>query len=308
MSQERPWFEALASCLPDGVALLEEDWSIIWANRRLAAMLCRSDSLAGLSPAEFVEDFAAVRDALVYRLAHEARADHAVTLLPADGTRIPCILFAVRCGAESPARWSVCFRDASDLEELRRRLTDRDRSHAFLKSGTSDLIVRVDARYTVLWSNEPAASLFPGGTALTARLSGASRSALHEAVASVSDPDTRREIALESAPGAAPYFALRGVLRVVTGEDGDFAGVSMILRDDTEAHRVAVLSRRLGLSPREEEVIGYLVQGYTNLNIASILGITESGVKYHVRNVFARAHVASRTELMAQLMSEGEPR
>lgn len=302
VSHEKPWFEALVSCLPDGVALVAEDWSIVWANRRLAALVGREGSLASVNVDAFVEDFPAVRDAVLYRLGRETRADHRVVLRTADGAHVPAAIFVACCGPEVAARWSICVRDMSESEDMRRRILEREQSHSFLKAATSDLIIRTDARFAVLWSNESAESLFPPGTLLPARLSEQSRDALADAAAAPAG--VRRDVFLESAPSAASFFALRGVVRILAEEDGSFAGISMILRDDSSARRLERLSRRLGLSPREEEVIGHLVQGYTNLNIASILGISESGVKFHVRNVFARAQVSSRTELMALFLGD----
>jgi DNA-binding CsgD family transcriptional regulator len=35
--------------------------------------------------------------------------------------------------------------------------------------------------------------------------------------------------------------------------------------------------------------------------MAMILGLSESGVKFHVKNIMGKARVSSRTELLAQL-------
>lgn len=49
------------------------------------------------------------------------------------------------------------------------------------------------------------------------------------------------------------------------------------------------------LTNREHEVLGYLVRGGTNREIAKALGISERTVKNHMRNIFTKLGVADRT-------------
>jgi DNA-binding CsgD family transcriptional regulator len=51
---------------------------------------------------------------------------------------------------------------------------------------------------------------------------------------------------------------------------------------------------RFGLTPRATETLLWLAQGKTNPDIAVILGITESTVKKHVREIFKKLGVATR--------------
>jgi len=48
------------------------------------------------------------------------------------------------------------------------------------------------------------------------------------------------------------------------------------------------------LSPRESEVLERLVQGYSNKVIARSIGISESTVRFHLRNMFVKLNVNSR--------------
>jgi DNA-binding NarL/FixJ family response regulator len=50
----------------------------------------------------------------------------------------------------------------------------------------------------------------------------------------------------------------------------------------------------LGLTPRAAEALLWLAQGKTNLDIATILGITESTVKKHVQEMFDKLGVETR--------------
>ena len=51
------------------------------------------------------------------------------------------------------------------------------------------------------------------------------------------------------------------------------------------------------LTVREVEVQDLVRNGFTNLNIAAHLHITEGTVKFHVSQLLKKAHVISRTEL-----------
>ncbi|WP_442853132.1 LuxR C-terminal-related transcriptional regulator [Arthrobacter sp. MA-N2] len=59
------------------------------------------------------------------------------------------------------------------------------------------------------------------------------------------------------------------------------------------------------LAARELEVLQHLVAGHRNRTIASTLGISENTVKFHVRNLFKKLDVGSRTEAIALAHSHG---
>jgi DNA-binding CsgD family transcriptional regulator len=59
------------------------------------------------------------------------------------------------------------------------------------------------------------------------------------------------------------------------------------------------------LAERELEVLQHLVAGHRNRTIASTLGISENTVKFHVRNLFRKLDVGSRTEAIALAHSHG---
>jgi RNA polymerase sigma factor (sigma-70 family) len=50
------------------------------------------------------------------------------------------------------------------------------------------------------------------------------------------------------------------------------------------------------LTERETQIIHLLPKGYTNKEIANILGITESTVETHLDRIFRKLDVRSRTE------------
>jgi DNA-binding NarL/FixJ family response regulator len=61
----------------------------------------------------------------------------------------------------------------------------------------------------------------------------------------------------------------------------------------------------LGLTPREFEVVGWLIQGKCNKEIARRLMIEEQTVKNHLRPIFLKFGVTRRTQLMATVFEKG---
>ena len=59
------------------------------------------------------------------------------------------------------------------------------------------------------------------------------------------------------------------------------------------------------LAARELEVLQHLAAGERNRTIASMLNISENTVKFHVRNLFRKLDVSSRTEAIALAHSKG---
>ena len=55
------------------------------------------------------------------------------------------------------------------------------------------------------------------------------------------------------------------------------------------------------LSKRERDVVALLLQGKSNKQIALALGITESTVEFHLKNVYAKLQVSSRAEAILKL-------
>ena len=59
------------------------------------------------------------------------------------------------------------------------------------------------------------------------------------------------------------------------------------------------------LSEREHEVVTLVVEGLSNDEIAARLGIGAKTVESHLRRLFERLDVASRTELATRALREG---
>lgn len=57
------------------------------------------------------------------------------------------------------------------------------------------------------------------------------------------------------------------------------------------------------LSPREREILELLASGFSNKTIADRLGLTDGTVRWHLRHVYHKLHVRSRTEAALKFRS-----
>lgn len=58
-----------------------------------------------------------------------------------------------------------------------------------------------------------------------------------------------------------------------------------------------------GLSPREREILELLADGFPNKQIADRVGLTDGTVRWHLRHVYHKLHVRSRTEAALKFRS-----
>jgi DNA-binding NarL/FixJ family response regulator len=67
--------------------------------------------------------------------------------------------------------------------------------------------------------------------------------------------------------------------------------------------RAARRDEKARLTPREEEVLGYLSQGFANKEIAVKMSVSYETVRDHLRNIYEKLHVHSRTEAVARFLN-----
>lgn len=70
-----------------------------------------------------------------------------------------------------------------------------------------------------------------------------------------------------------------------------------LLRKVDDLH-VPLSTMRETLTDREQEIVQWVVQGMTNKEIASQLGISEKTVKTHLSNIFKKLNVSRRLQLL----------
>ena len=61
----------------------------------------------------------------------------------------------------------------------------------------------------------------------------------------------------------------------------------------------------IDLTDRQREIVRLLVKGLTNQDIARISGISLEGVKSHLKSIYHKLNVASRTEAASRALVEG---
>ena len=59
---------------------------------------------------------------------------------------------------------------------------------------------------------------------------------------------------------------------------------------------------RFGFTDRETDVIGHLMNGWTNKEIASATGISEQTVKEHIKHIMDKTNTSTRTGILAAVL------
>ena len=108
--------------------------------------------------------------------------------------------------------------------------------------------------------------------------------------------------------GAAAYFLkgiareeLLGAIRAVHAGESLLkipqlrAIVDRVLKEDSKLAPAAVKKMK-ALTRREREILGLIVQGLTNKQIAELLCISQATVKTHVENIIGKLGVSDRTQ------------
>lgn len=67
--------------------------------------------------------------------------------------------------------------------------------------------------------------------------------------------------------------------------------------------RIEIELPDMGLTKREQQVLGLLIEGLTNRLIARTLGIAEATVKNHLHSIFMKLKVTGRAQVIAMILS-----
>ena len=71
------------------------------------------------------------------------------------------------------------------------------------------------------------------------------------------------------------------------------------------ASRLAEHTPRIGLTPRELEVLRFVAEGLSNAEVADKIGRTEGTVKVHLKNILQKLDVHDRTEAVTTALRRG---
>jgi DNA-binding NarL/FixJ family response regulator len=61
------------------------------------------------------------------------------------------------------------------------------------------------------------------------------------------------------------------------------------------------------LTRREEEILGYIVKGFVNKEIADALSISVETIRVHLKSIYEKLHVRSRTEAALKCLQKSNP-
>ena len=64
-------------------------------------------------------------------------------------------------------------------------------------------------------------------------------------------------------------------------------------------------SRDCRLTPQETQVLALLVQGHYKKTAADVLGISVNTVSFHLKNIYVKLQVHSKTEAVVKALVEG---
>lgn len=93
-----------------------------------------------------------------------------------------------------------------------------------------------------------------------------------------------------------PHVLLQAIRCLARGEGYlDPAVTSMVLR---HLQRPTAVVPSQGFTPREAEILALVREGLSNRDIATRLGIGETTVKTHVKNLLAKTNTSNRVELI----------
>lgn len=72
-----------------------------------------------------------------------------------------------------------------------------------------------------------------------------------------------------------------------------------VFSEEIEAHAAAVANTPDKLTPRQSDVLNLVARGFTNRDVAKILGIGMESVKGYLKTIFQRLNVANRAEAVS---------
>jgi len=180
--------------------------------------------------------------------------------------------------ADRNADWVT--RTLDELRMLERGVEQLDRGLIALNSGCAVRLATTKARQ---WLS----AYFPDRPNGSGRLP----DALHRWVL----PALKRLDGSEPVPSPDHTLTVEGAgARLIVRLVADRAGPLLFLHEQRTDGRSRSL-RRLGLSPREAEVLTWVTEGKTNPEIAVILGLSARTVQTHLERIFRKLGVETRT-------------
>ncbi len=120
---------------------------------------------------------------------------------------------------------------------------------------------------------------------------------LHAVEAGVDDHEPSARVHL----GDGLWITLRAARIRPVGQQ-EAAGIAVSIEQTSPADRVDLFARAFGLTPRETQLVNLVVDGADTRRVSATLFISEYTVQDHLKAVFTKAGVRSRTALRAQVL------
>jgi DNA-binding CsgD family transcriptional regulator len=171
-----------------------------------------------------------------------------------------------------------------------------------------DAILLLDRAFQIQYANAAARTMLDAGHAIR----------LQKGRLEIQDPEANMQMARIVAQGRGGELRLAGpgvkglTMHIDPRLDGlDGAGDDVMLvrianpNREREPLTPARLRERLGLAPRQAEVVAALAAGLTEAEAAHSLKVAEPTLHTHVRRVYERLDMRNRAELMALLDRQG---
>ncbi|HEY3930313.1 MAG TPA: response regulator transcription factor [Candidatus Koribacter sp.] len=100
---------------------------------------------------------------------------------------------------------------------------------------------------------------------------------------------------------SATQLLLKGIRSVMAGQywvgRESVADIVEYLKSTSAGAQADQQAKNFGLTKREMEILGTIVAGFTNKEIAKKFSLSEDTVKHHLTNIFDKVGVSSRLEL-----------
>ena len=112
----------------------------------------------------------------------------------------------------------------------------------------------------------------------------------------------KEDVPLVRTPLAVQRGSKRLTVRLLSNDGANL----LLLEEEKTAPPSTAVAERFGLSRRESEVLGWVAQGKTNREIASILGMSLPTVKKHLEHVFQKLGVETRTGAATLMLRSAE--
>jgi len=116
--------------------------------------------------------------------------------------------------------------------------------------------------------------------------------------------DYEEEIYRAVKAGARGYLTKDATRAQIVGAIRGVASGQLHFPKDISA-RIAKREERIGLSPREENVLQMLAKGLTNKEIGRVMSISQFTVRNHVDHILEKLEASDRTEAVSIAMQQG---